>query len=343
MSQFPGRFAAILVLLPALARAGFELVLPTDNRALLAGDGPAFYQYVDRDFRGEKSRPWQGGQYGFVRNPVEWGSGLVLTRFHEGIDIRPVKRGADGAPLDVVRAVSAGKVVHVSQDPRNSNYGRFVVVEHSWDGSDYYSLYAHLRTADVAPGQAVATGQPLGVMGWTGDGLDITRAHLHLEIGLRLSDRFEEWHAHYFPSDPNRHGLWNGLNLAGFDVAAFYLARQKAPDLTVPAFLATQRPAFRARIPAAANFSLVRRYPWLVRGDAGSRAPAAWEVAFSAGGVPLSAAPAPGPVSVAVATWAAPPRSTLLHATRGLVGGTVAAPRLTATGLRSVGLLTFPD
>ena len=50
-----------------------DLVLPTDNDALFSGNGPAFYQYVDRDYNGVKSTPWEGGQYGFVRDPKSTG------------------------------------------------------------------------------------------------------------------------------------------------------------------------------------------------------------------------------------------------------------------------------
>ncbi|MGE5208834.1 MAG: hypothetical protein ACM3KL_05820, partial [Alphaproteobacteria bacterium] len=87
-----------------------ELVLPTDNDALFSGDGPAFYQHIDRDFNGVKSTPWEGGQYGFVRDPKGTSGGLVYTRFHEGIDIRPVHRDANGEPLDEVRAIADGRV-----------------------------------------------------------------------------------------------------------------------------------------------------------------------------------------------------------------------------------------
>ena len=48
-----------------------------------------FYQSVDRDYDGAKSAPWEGGQYGFVRDPKGSGGGVIYTRFHEGIDIRP--------------------------------------------------------------------------------------------------------------------------------------------------------------------------------------------------------------------------------------------------------------
>ena len=39
---------------PALFAQGpkIELSLPTDNDALFRGDGPEFYQYIERDFQG---------------------------------------------------------------------------------------------------------------------------------------------------------------------------------------------------------------------------------------------------------------------------------------------------
>src|SRR6267378_8192567 len=67
-----------------------DLVLPTDNDALFSGDGPAFYQYVERNYKGMKSMPWEGGIYCFVRDPTDTPGGVVYTRFHEGIDIRPL-------------------------------------------------------------------------------------------------------------------------------------------------------------------------------------------------------------------------------------------------------------
>src|SRR5215468_8792472 len=109
-----------------------DLVLPTENDALFSGDGPAFYQYIERDYNGVKSTPWEGGQYGFVRDPKSTGGGLVYTRFHEGIDIRSVHRDPNGEPLDEVRAVADGQVVHVSVVAGYSNYGKYIVIEHRW-------------------------------------------------------------------------------------------------------------------------------------------------------------------------------------------------------------------
>src|SRR5204863_9719267 len=101
-------------------RAVLDLVLPTDNDALFSGGGPAFYQYVERDYKGVKSTPWEGGQYGFVRDPTDTAGGLLYTRFHEGIDIRSVHRDANGEPVDEVRAIANGKVVHVNPVPSYS-------------------------------------------------------------------------------------------------------------------------------------------------------------------------------------------------------------------------------
>ena len=132
-------FSVPMTIQPA-QNQGLDLVLPTDNDALFSGDGPAFYQYVDRDYNGVKSTPWEGGQYGFVRDPKSTGGGVVYTRFHEGIDIRSVHRDANGEPLDEVRAIADGDVVHVNPVPGYSNYGKYIVIEHRWDGSKYYSL-----------------------------------------------------------------------------------------------------------------------------------------------------------------------------------------------------------
>src|SRR5207244_12897111 len=73
---------------------GLDLVLPTDNDALFSGDGTAFYQYVERDYKGVKSTPWEGGQYGFVRDPIDTAGGVFYTRFHQGSDISPFYRDA---------------------------------------------------------------------------------------------------------------------------------------------------------------------------------------------------------------------------------------------------------
>lgn len=281
--------AVLLISLIGLASARAEplnLLLPTDNDALLRGGGPAFYQYIERDYHGEKSTPWEGGRYGFVRNPVETSAGIIYTRLHEGIDIKPLQRDANGEPLDAVRAIAPGVVVHTSQVAGYSNYGRYVVVEHRFDGCKYYSLYGHLSSIAVRTGQHVQQRDQLGMMGHTGEGLNQARAHVHLELNLMLSRQFDAWHAASFKNDPNHHGLYNGLNLVGIDIARLYLALEKRPALTIPEFLAQEETLYRVLVPPSRNFDLAKFYPWMVRDNAGSE-PASWEISFNRAGVPL--------------------------------------------------------
>src|SRR4051812_35030206 len=141
-----------------------NLVLPTDNDALLRGDGPAFYQYIDRDYQGEKSTPWEGGRYGFVRNPRTTPGGVVYTRLHEGIDIKPPQREPRGEQTDGVRAIARGVVVPPSKTAGYSTYGCYVVVEHRFDGCKYYSHYGHPSSNAGHPGQHVQQRDQLGIM-----------------------------------------------------------------------------------------------------------------------------------------------------------------------------------
>src|SRR5207244_13174967 len=133
---------------------------------------------------------WEGGRYGFVRNPVSTAQGLIYTRFHEGIDIRCLQRDARGEPLDDVRAIADGKVVHANQVADYSNYGRYIVIEHVWDGSPYYSLYGHLSGIAVGVGQRAHRGARIARTGDTGDGWSRSRAHVHPALHLMFSCRF---------------------------------------------------------------------------------------------------------------------------------------------------------
>lgn len=335
--------AAVAMLLHPAALFGgdrLDLALPTANTAIFDGRGEEFYMFTDRDFEGMRSTPWEAGKYGYVRNPRRFSTGVEFTRFHEGIDIRPLVRDPSGKPLDAVRAIAAGSVVYASSHSGRSNYGRYVVVEHRWDGSPYYSLYAHLNEIAVRAGQRVERGEQLGLLGSTGRGLDQRRAHLHLELNLMLSREFEAWHRATFRGDTNWHGLYNGLNLAGLDIAALYLALAKDPTLTIPQFIARQQVEFKVLLPPTRRFVLLEMYPWMLADADGAKGnPPGWEISFDSTGLPLRIEPAAMPVASPALSWLRTSPVPATHRTKGLVHGS----SLSSTGQSLMLLLAPPE
>ena len=319
-----------------------DLVLPTDNDALFSGDGAAFYQYVERDYKGVKSTPWEGGQYGFVRDPTDTAGGPVYTRFHEGIDIRPMHRDSNGEPLDEVRAIADGKVVHTNLVPGYSNYGKYIVIEHHSDGSSYYSLYGHLSSIRVHPGDSVKRGQPIAIMGYTGVGINRERAHLHLELDLMFSHQFEAWHNAFFRNDPNHNGIYNGLNLAGLDIARLYLALHKNPSITIPEFLSGEETFYKVTLPNSHHFELPKLYPWMLAGVK-RKEESSWEVSFARSGVPLKIEPSDKHVTQPELSYIKKSSINYSSLTRDIVSGHGETAQLTGYGMQLMRLLIFPD
>lgn len=319
-----------------------SLRLPTDNHALLENRPADFYQHIDRVFQGVRSEPWEGGQYGFVRDPIATRSGLVYTRFHEGIDIKPLYRDAHGEPLDEVHAIDQGTVVYTNDIPRLSNYGRYIVIEHQWGGCPYYSLYAHLRRIDVHAGEVVSGGQQIGGLGYTGHDINRERAHLHFEINLLTSVNYDVWHARFFPKDINHHGNFNGINLQGLDVASLYLQWNKNPHLTIPQFLAQQAPFYKAVIPASPHFSLIQRYPWMLK-EPVATPPPAWEIEFAQSGLPLRVQPVQQAVTHPVLINVRFSQIPYSEITKGMIRNTTTGAVLSESGLHYLLLHISPD
>jgi hypothetical protein len=57
---------------------------------------------------------------------------------------------------------------------------------------------------------------------------------------------FTPWHDKYF-SDANHHGNYNGMNIAGLDVASFLIAKNKNQALTIPEFVSSMPPFLAIR------------------------------------------------------------------------------------------------
>ncbi|MBN1169172.1 peptidoglycan DD-metalloendopeptidase family protein [Candidatus Woesebacteria bacterium] len=98
-------------------------------------------------------------------------SGTITQRFvwyHKGLDI------ANRAAPNIL-AADSGTVI-VAGWPDGYGYGNRVIIDH---GNGYRTLYAHLSSIYVVPGQTVNRGNAIGRMGSTGRS---TGTHLHFEV-----------------------------------------------------------------------------------------------------------------------------------------------------------------
>ncbi len=288
----PRLIATLALLCTATWAQPHDLVytLPTDNKSLFTTGGDDYYVYVDRVFEGVKSKPWQAGTYGMVRNPFRPSPGarVMYSRFHEGIDVKPIYRDDRGEPQDDVHPVAPGTVVHASSNPRHSNYGRYVVVAHQVPEGTIYSLYAHLASVDCSVGERVTPCSVIGRLGYSGVGLNKTRAHLHLEIGLMINSRFAD-----FYTGENKHGNFNGMNLVGFNPSHVLLACRRGAPFSVSAYFATLKEHYRVAVPCAGTMDIMRRHPFLYKGSRSeTRRPRSLEIAFTAEGIPIGIYPA---------------------------------------------------
>jgi murein DD-endopeptidase MepM/ murein hydrolase activator NlpD len=131
-------------------------------------------------------------------------------RFHRGCDIAPVNVTATGkttrvvftdcatgrdfeseeptfVPHDDVCCVYDGHLHEAVEDETISDFGKHIVVEHTWPGSGakFYTLYVHL--AEVKIQKSVAGRQCIGRMGQTSRSADARNwmavaPHLHFEV-----------------------------------------------------------------------------------------------------------------------------------------------------------------
>ena len=316
-----------------------ELNLPTSNRSIFGPDPSQFYMYTNRSFEGRKSKPWQGGKYGYVRTPKRTSAGVLFTQFHEGIDIRPSAIDRYNKPLDPVRSIASGKVTHVSNIAGASNYGRYIVIEHDWGYGKFYSLYAHLAAVTCRTGQPVRPGTAIGKLGYSGTGIDRTRAHLHLELNLVASQRFQKWYGKHYTS-PNRHGIYNGINLVGLDIAGLYLAHQRNPSVTIPQFMSGMGVYWKVLITNKGTPALLKLYPWMARNMATAKGNPSWEISLSSSGVPLAVAPSEKSVKTATVSWVSYSPTPHAWNTRSRLNGSKSSATLSASGSRYIQLLS---
>ena len=265
-----------LCLLPVAAWP-LDLCLPTGNDALLQGRDAGFFQPTVEGVT-------ESGMFGCVRSHGH--------RLHEGIDIKCLQRDRRGEPLDAIHAVADGEVAFINAKPGLSNYGRYIVLEHRWDGVAVYTLYAHLNAiADgLAVGQPVRKAQAIGTLGHstnTRERIPAERAHLHFEINLLLNPNFHSWYPKRDPQAPP-FGDFNGKNLFGLDPAAVFKEFAGNRKLNFADYIARQRVGFTVLV-SARQFPWLRMHPEQVCQPAQAGAtPVAYEIAVTPFGVPVT-------------------------------------------------------
>lgn len=257
---------------------------PTQNRRLLEEHPEKFFMGVDR----EGERYWQGGSFGFTRTPLLYDGKEIFTRFHEGTDIAPLKRDAEGHPLDEVMAMAEGEVVFC-ESPGTSGYGSQVILRHDWNCGPIYTRYAHLSRVNVATGDKIRRGQVVGIMGNTGSQFGIERAHLHLEIAFMLDSRLTKLPNKLEVHPRDRFVAMNMLPLN----PEVLLKESVKGALNLPQYVGGLEKDFVVEVPSSKVPDILKRHPWLGPKEI-ERPPVGWEIHFTAWGLPIRFIPLAG-------------------------------------------------
>ena len=261
----------------ALARSAIaqDLVWPTPRPAMLEGRPLAEF------IQPTESGTTESGLFGCVRT-----SG---RQFHEGVDLKPLNRDRRGEATDPVVAVAPGVVRHVNAVSGLSNYGRYVVVEHTDMAPAIITLYAPLGSiaAGVQAGSRVEAGTTLGVMGRSAStGIPRDRAHLHIEMGFWLGNGFPVWYQQQKYPSRNEHGLFNGMNVVSFDFLDYMEQRRRGSVADLRGYLQSLPTAVTVVVKNPRVPDFVQRYPELLQSAPPASGVAGWRIEFTWFGVP---------------------------------------------------------
>jgi hypothetical protein len=217
-------------------------------------------------------------------------------KFHEGIDIKCIERDKKGNPLDAVSAAMDGEVVYINSVAANGDYGRYIVLEHPHADVSVYTLYAHLSAIGpgLKVGQNVVAGEIIGTLGHSGtEKIPLERAHLHFEIGLRLSNDFQFYYDTQKLPGKNEHGNYNGFNLIGSDPQAFFEKVRAGKFKNFADYFKSIPTAFTLRVTTSRVPDFAVRYPALLTKSVDLQGVAGWDIAFTWYGMPKELTPLP--------------------------------------------------
>ena len=155
-----------------MGRRGFQVVVVVAAACALAA--PAGAKPVGADAHARAKHHVASRRLARARTldfswPAEGTVTTPFTAYHHGLDIGMLHS------LDV-RAAAPGRVVSVGYATGFEGYGNIVLVQVT---PDVVTLYAHLASFKVHPGQEISRGELLGIAGCTGT---CTGTHLHFEV-----------------------------------------------------------------------------------------------------------------------------------------------------------------
>ena len=140
-------------------KAGLEIIIPNGEIATKSVNKPSNKSIGSSNAKSS----------GYFIRPVNGGKRTQGIHGHNGVDIG----SSLGTPI---YAAAGGKVIIAKQGGWNGGYGNYVVISH---GNGMQTLYAHLNSVSVSPGESVSQGAGIGTMGTTGKS---TGVHLHFEV-----------------------------------------------------------------------------------------------------------------------------------------------------------------
>jgi murein DD-endopeptidase MepM/ murein hydrolase activator NlpD len=141
------------------------------NHALWYVDAVLWRAQMITDLRLDKGIP--GAGYALPLDAQYMGQ---LGRTDDGLDIEDAPDGA------AVYSISAGVVTAVASDPNGFGPNYPVILATNGPLAGRYIYYGHVAASLVHVGQQVLAGQPIAVMGHTGDAASL--GHGHIEIGF---------------------------------------------------------------------------------------------------------------------------------------------------------------
>jgi murein DD-endopeptidase MepM/ murein hydrolase activator NlpD len=154
------------------------------------------------------SRPISADEINWPSQNYRYGGEFFEDVVHTGVDI-PAPKGTTVLATGSGKVIWAGYGVYRGGNDPTDPYGLAITIRHDFGYKNQilYTVYGHLDRVDVALGQHVELGEPLGVVGETGR---VTGPHLHFEVRLGSNDFYSTRNPELWIAPPQGWGVLAG-------------------------------------------------------------------------------------------------------------------------------------